>query len=287
LENDLHNDKYASQAMSSYLANSKLTPQVREEAKKRLLRNQYVKRLEAMEGNILESLSRSAPNERLEWARRILSRTEDPGNKDACSDICIDALFGLRTLDEEAALSKKGLELHEQHRGEKIWIQGHPESILTRYSIFRAVEEQLKPAPGSTFVDLGSGYGRLGFYLSAKRPDLRFIGYELLPDRVRAASAAAKELGLPENRLHFVEKNLGDPKFQPEPADYYYMFNPFSEKTLEKVMSDLQKISKSKRVRLVMMDYGLPPMLARQAPWLRKVERIETGSIPVVVYESI
>jgi hypothetical protein len=75
--------------------------------------------------------------------------------------------------------------------------------------------------PGTTFVDLGSGFGKV-VLLTALLTDADAYGLELDSRLVAHANAAAASLGLA--RAHFVHADLRDAEL-PE-ADTYYQFIP-------------------------------------------------------------
>ena len=119
--------------------------------------------------------------------------------------------------------------------------------VQTSYvSIISALDE-LNPAQGSSFIDLGSGYGRLGLVIGILRPDMRFYGYEYVGHRTAAAIASAEFAGVSE-KISFHEQDLAKTDFQIPSADFYYLFDPFTKETYEHVFGQLIKIAKQKRI---------------------------------------
>jgi SAM-dependent methyltransferase len=64
------------------------------------------------------------------------------------------------------------------------------------YSLIRELVQTINPGPGTSVLDLGSGYGRIGLY-GALVSRLRYTGIEIVAERVAAARRAAHELDLP------------------------------------------------------------------------------------------
>ncbi len=75
----------------------------------------------------------------------------------------VDAWLGLRTHHVEAGLAA-------QREDQQLWIGLPMKSMLTPYSEMRAMLERLQPPDGSTVVDLGAGYGRMGFVMGRHWP---------------------------------------------------------------------------------------------------------------------
>lgn len=123
---------------------------------------------------------------------------------------------------------------------------GVQSSYSTLYQIFNSVDFK----KNSNLIDLGSGYGRLGFYLNVLRPDVYFIGFEYLDFRVDQAN---KNLGniSSNNYSQFVTQDLSSSNFILPEADYYYLYDPFTEATYELVMNQLIQISNRKNITLI------------------------------------
>lgn len=103
---------------------------------------------------------------------------------------------------------------------------------------------------GSTIVDLGSGYGRVGLVCSLLRPDIKFIGYEYVPHRVDISNVASKALGLSES-LDFKVQDLSLDSFKIPDADYFYLYDPFSEETYKYILDQIIEVSMRKKVTIV------------------------------------
>src|SRR5689334_5029748 len=83
----------------------------------------------------------------------------------------VDAWLGLKISEIETALSERlyaerGRERYREPYKDS-WVGLPPQSLLTPYSEIRSILAKLSPPPGSTLVDLGAGYGRVGFVIHA------------------------------------------------------------------------------------------------------------------------
>ena len=111
--------------------------------------------------------------------------------------------------------------------------------------------------PGKTFVDLGSGLGKV-VLLVALLTGARAFGVELDPILVSRARSAASALRLDE--AHFIE---GDIRDAPLPAaDVYYMYIPLIHSNA--VVSRLEPFAAARRTLLFAQ-----PLDLKHLPWLK------------------
>jgi hypothetical protein len=100
------------------------------------------------------------------------------------------------------------------------------------------------------WVDLGSGFGRVGLALGLLRPENKFIGFEIVPHRVASANAASFRAGL-DRRVKFEARDLSDANFEIPEADVYYMWDPFTRETYRHVLSQLQNFARDRKITVV------------------------------------
>jgi hypothetical protein len=122
--------------------------------------------------------------------------------------------------------------------------------VQTSYTSVLLALEAIRPAAGASFIDLGSGYGRVGFVIGLLRPDMDFIGYEYVEHRVTHSQACADRAGLSE-KVRFITQDLSARDFAIPVADVYYMYDPFSRETYEHVFSQLKKIGRERAITVV------------------------------------
>lgn len=194
----------------------------------------------------------------------------------------IDALLGLRPLEIEAARCQSGRRSIATALGEashsRPWASATTIALLsTPYSTLEAVFQSLALAPGTQVVDLGSGYGRVGFYLALRLPAVLFSGYEVVAGRVAEAARVASQLGL--SQLSFRCQDLADPALRLLRADVYFMYQPVNDETQERLLLQLQLLSKVRPITLVACSDPLQEELVlTQGRWLRRTELLQTGT---------
>jgi SAM-dependent methyltransferase len=112
--------------------------------------------------------------------------------------------------------------------------------------------------PGFTFIDVGSGKGRV-LLMAADYPFRRILGIELLPDLHRVAQENISAYKSDSQRCFAVEAVRGDARefvFPAEPI-LLYLFNPLPEAGLLKVIANLEN-SLSEHPRTVYLLYHNP-----------------------------
>ncbi|MGZ3705754.1 MAG: hypothetical protein ACXWP1_07370, partial [Bdellovibrionota bacterium] len=139
--------------------------------------------------------------------------------------------------------------LRDPSDGEERWIGRHPSVFLTPYVELRAWLEELQPKPGDTVVDLGAGYGRLGFVLDHHFPHSRFLGFELVPERVEAGSAALARFGAKNASLEVA--NIAAKNWWPPAAQIYFIYDFGSRAGIAKILGDLRELSKLRGIKVV------------------------------------
>lgn len=92
---------------------------------------------------------------------------------------------------------------------------------------------------GELFVDIGAGSGQPGLILGAARPGVKFLGLEVIEEKVKYANGLAKRFGL--DNVEFIQQDLSDIHFNIPSAKYYYLFNPVRGLILEKVLGDIRR----------------------------------------------
>lgn len=184
-------------------------------------------------------------------------------------DALVDVVVGLKPESlkaEETLLDKK---LFGQ---ENVGLGVGRGVLNTSYAQFEAIIRVTKPKPGATFVDIGAGDGRLGFLIGLKYPRLAFKGYEIVPTRVTSSKKAAGFLKLPPS-VEFIEQDLSDPRFSLPEAEFFYMFNPVSSATRQKIWADLKKVAGKRPITLITLL-----MKPEEIPsWLKPVAEIDFG----------
>jgi SAM-dependent methyltransferase len=135
-------------------------------------------------------------------------------------------------------------------KSEERLYDGGGAGVQTSYSSILNLLNGLKFAHGERLTDLGSGYGRLGLMLGLFRADLTFSGYEYVGHRVDSSSRAAKHAGV-SDRVRFFQQDLADPNFALPESDVYYLYDPFSPSTYQKILQQLITVGSERPIRIV------------------------------------
>lgn len=181
----------------------------------------------------------------------------------------VDAWLGLRTAETEALISERaGCPRDAQH-----WIGLPVQALLTPYTELRAMLERLRPQPGQWVVDLGAGYGRMGFVLARHFPSVRFLGYEVVPERVAEGKRVLAMHCGPEIQLERVDLSRSD--FSPAIADYYFIYDFGSRAAIEKTLGDLSVIARTRAIVVIGRGRASRDAIERQHPWLSAVLKPE------------
>lgn len=154
----------------------------------------------------------------------------------------LDLVFNLDYMADKGMVSPIG-------NTERLY-EGAGVGVQSGYSTAVTALRYLNLKKGSRFVDLGSGYGRVGLVVGLMRPDIEVIGYEYVPHRVNIATTAAQKLDI-DKHVTFLVQDLSAPDFKIPIADTYYIYDSFSEDTYQHVISQLLKIAMERKITIV------------------------------------
>lgn len=181
----------------------------------------------------------------LRLAAAIAGFCNDPARNSGVLYRAFDGLDELLAIDY-----KENREQVSQHTSVERLYGGGGVGVQTSYStIFRALHSLQLPL-NAHLVDLGSGFGRIGLAAGLWRPDLRFSGYEFVAHRVDISNRAAKRAGI-DSRVQFFCQNLSDPTFEIPAADVFYLYDPFSVATYQRVMARLAELGRTRRLIVI------------------------------------
>ena len=121
--------------------------------------------------------------------------------------------------------------------------------VQTSYASILMALDRVQLPQAAKVVDLGSGYGRVGFAIGLLRPDLEITGYEYVPHRVDNANDVAKAAGL--TNVHFITQDLAAADFKIPKADVFYMYDPFSRETYGYVLDQLIAMGRTTPITVI------------------------------------
>lgn len=122
---------------------------------------------------------------------------------------------------------------------------------------------------GTTFYDLGSGYGNIILYGASLFPNVNFVGIEIVKERNDVCNALIEELNLKNIKTHckdFFMVDFSD-------GDVFYLYNPLHELHYEPMLEKLKAIADTKQI-IVIAESKCDVFDA--ASWLENYHTIDT-----------
>jgi len=189
-----------------------------------------------------------------------------------------DACLGLRTIgnlakfDQIVQEKQSGIEEDQRVRGS--FEYAHTQ---THYSLLIDIFNYLRPAPKTRIIDIGSGFGRVGFFLNLCFPELSYLGLEVVQERVECAQKIGSKNSF--KNCKFQVQNLAEENYVLPKADYYYFYDPLNEKDLKKVVLDLENQHKHNAAKFSIIalsgydDFLLEHL--KDQSWLQVVRTLE------------
>jgi precorrin-6B methylase 2 len=198
----------------------------------------------------------------------------------------VDTFLGLQIEKVEKKLRLHGCQIKAsvvREKPQELWIGLAAKRFLTPYTEIRTILSLLKPKQGCTVVDLGAGYGRMGFVIGKHYPKIKFIGYEYVGERVKESKRCLKLLKLP--LVKFKHADLSSLEFNPIIADYYFIYDYGTPEAIKKTLIDLKRIAQEKSITVIARGRDSRDLIEEHHHWLTKRE-IPKGYIYFSIYQS-
>lgn len=175
----------------------------------------------------------------------LLSDDEHSYQEAQAHSVVVDEWIGFRTAEiETKLLQSRDYDVQADASIPVNFWRGLPvQALQTPYTEIRSILALLNPQKGEFVVDLGCGYGRMGFVVGMHYPDVKFIGYELVDERVQEGLRLLQQFNYPLS--HIETRDLTDPNFVPATAQYYFIFDFGSAPAIDKTLEDLRSIAQS------------------------------------------
>lgn len=171
----------------------------------------------------------------------------------------VDEWLGLRIVSAEARIL-------DRKDGAQRWMHVPPSTFLTPYTELRRIIEICRPEEQSLVVDLGAGYGRLGFVLE-RHSKARFLGLELVEERVAEGQQALLRFGAARSELRAFDLS----KMPAPEADLYFVYDYGTRQAIEHTLGELRADSLNRRIRVVGRGRAVRDAIERKHPWLSEV----------------
>jgi hypothetical protein len=189
----------------------------------------------------------------------------------------VDQLLGLRVEEIEQELLLRARALQPQgcletwgerlHGGHQTWIGLEAQMLLTPYSELYELCQKLPLKPDSRLLDLGAGYGRLGFILGDHFPDVDFLGYEIVPERVEEGNRCLSSRGCLRAKL--LVQDLTSAEFVLPKADVYFLYDYGK---VSHIRQTLEQLDPNLKFTLVARGKGVRSLIYHEFPWLTSGE---------------
>ena len=203
----------------------------------------------------------------------ILNEGELSYAEEQAHSVEVDKWLGYLTEPIERAIENKVSSSEVSNRGvtgeQQLWIGLGTQRLQTPYMEIRRLLEKIAPRKGDTVIDLGAAYGRMGFILERHHPDVNFVGYEFVDERVREAQRIFARHGLSRSRVE--KADLSDAEFFLPPAPFYFLFDYGARRAIEKTLQDLQIIARSRAITVIGRGRASRNAIERNHPWLSGV----------------
>jgi len=164
----------------------------------------------------------------------------------------IDWLLGIQEIKENLS------PLKQKHGNEQYEYQGTP------YEFIRDFLHAVRIKPEDVLYDLGSGYGRVPLYAALTSKNGQYKGVEIVPERVQISQKAAQFFQL--KNVSFINSHILDSDISD--GTIFFLFNPFTWQTLEKVGKKFKQIASHKKIRIITWGGSSVAYLERQS-WLK------------------
>jgi hypothetical protein len=181
----------------------------------------------------------------------------------------VDEWLGLKAELTEVDLLATDMRERSSQRRQELWIGLPVRSLLTPYIEIRMILNELGLLPGQTVIDLGAGYGRMGFVVGREFPKMNFIGYEFVKERVLEGQRCLANFNYPDVKL--LQADLAAPEFAPVPADAYFIYDYGTRDAIAKTLEDLRTISQDRAIAVVGRGRASRDAIERENPWLSQV----------------
>lgn len=209
--------------------------------------SKYVKGFALAEKHIFAVSAAKFISELIEYEHQIISKKQDQNlhlgySLDRTFDE-LDRIFGLDYLVDKKILPTADF-------GTERVFEGSGMGVQSSYSTILLALRYLRIPKGARFIDLGAGFGRVGFVVGLLRPDVIFSGYEIVTERVAVVNKAIQDFGLEKN-VKFIAQDLSSLDFVIPDADIYYLYDPFSVETYKHVLTQLSVIATRKKINII------------------------------------
>ncbi len=186
--------------------------------------------------------------------------------------LLVDNWLGVRSTEIETGIGQNERYSPEQnmHGFHTEYWRGLPvQTMQTPYIEIRCLLAQLNLKEGAVLVDLGCAYGRMAHVVGRHHPQINFVGYEFLKERVIEGLRTLAPFGY--SNVALIQADLSLKEFKPVPAACYFIYDFGSRHAIEKTLEDLRVIASMHPVTVVGRGRNSRQIIERGFPWLAEV----------------
>lgn len=188
----------------------------------------------------------------------------------------IDRELGFAIDDIELSLIKRAQALAQSndvyslgkvlHQGHQTWVGLDPQVLQTPYGELLEICQHLKLSSDSHIIDIGAGYGRLGFVLQQVSPQSKFTGYEFVKERVVEGNRVLQLHGC-QNAMLF-EQDILHENFMLPHTQYYFIYDFGFPPQIRKILQQLEIIGTHHNIMVVARGKGIRSQIHHEHLWL-------------------
>ena len=184
--------------------------------------------------------------------------------------------FKIKDIEHGLFLKAKGLRPegdlnnlgHVLHGGHQTWVGLDPQTLNTPYTELKTLCDVLRPRGDELMVDLGAGYGRLGVVLAHLYPEVKFLGYELVDERVQEGNRILKKLGYTKGTLITADLTRD---FSLPIAEYYFIYDYGKVAHIRQTLKELEALADQHSFTVIARGKGVQSIIEHEHPWLADI----------------
>jgi 16S rRNA G966 N2-methylase RsmD len=161
---------------------------------------------------------------------------------DITRESCMDEEFGIETEEPYGIENTVG------------WYKDASRYEPTKYRMLQEIFDYVNPKQDDIFLDLGSGKGRVVFFVSVRKLR-RVVGVELRKELFDAAKRNSAAFTFNKTPIEFINDDVVNYRIKDE--SLFFLFHPFGEKTFAKVIDNI-KDSLNENPRQIRIIYCNP-----------------------------
>ncbi len=197
----------------------------------------------------------------------------------------LDCIIGFDVNQIEAELFKRERESSSDEKfelwdfnrsnGNQTWIGLDPQVMLTPYCEQFEIAKKLN-LKKHTLVDLGCGYGRMGLFFKNFFPSAKFLGHEVVAERVIEANRIFETLKI--DNAHVFHSDITDPSFELPDADIFFIYDFGHPAQIKMMLDRLSALADIKSITVVARGKGIQSIIFYHHPWLFSLHDPEIAS---------